>query len=151
MPPFPEIIYGEGDFLERQDAPPTNNHVLGAFTSPLDPNEFSVVAVLRLKDFAALLTGDIDQDNINKMANEGLISKVEYLKVPHHGSKNGLTQELIAAGQPEIAVISVGKNGQGHPHGEILQLLQKAGVPIKRTDQDGEVEVVTDGEKWQIN
>jgi len=73
------------------------------------------------------------------------------LKVSHHGSKFGTTSEWLDIVQPQVAMISVGKNNYGHPAPEVLKLLQDANAKILRTDMDGEVEVTSDGETYSIN
>ena len=131
-------------------SPSINNDVLGAFSSNQSPNDFSIVANLRLGEFDALLTGDIGPKVINDVLATGKIRDIDYIKIPHHGSKNGLTKKLLKASVPEIAVISVGKNPWGHPHKEVLELLERHGLDVYRTDQDGNIEVVTDGKKWWL-
>ena len=77
---------------------------------------------------------------------------MEVLKVPHHGSKNGLTKEMLEAASPGLAIISAGrKNRYGHPHEETLGVLREMGVKILRTDQEGEIEIISDGKSWQVN
>lgn len=139
--------------LSKVEGDSTNNSgngVLGAFDIKGDLNDYSVVAILRLGEFEALLTGDIDPAIIEDIIAEGLVRDVEYIKTPHHGSKNGLTKKLLEASMPEIAVISVGKNPWGHPHQEVIKLLKDYGIKILRTDEDGDVEIITDGEKWWV-
>jgi len=51
-----------------------------------------------------------------------------FLKVPHHGSKTGLDEALIAQVSPTIAFIPVGPNTYGHPANEILDLLRQYGA-----------------------
>ncbi|HOR00545.1 MAG TPA: MBL fold metallo-hydrolase, partial [Anaerolineae bacterium] len=52
---------------------------------------------------------------------------------------------------PQVAVISVGAgNSYGHPTAEVLQRLQAAGAQVLRTDECGDVEVVTDGEQLWV-
>ena len=133
-------------FAER-----SGEKVLGAYTTTRDPNDFSIVAKLRLGDFDALLTGDIGPVVIDDILATGLVKDVEYIKIPHHGSKNGLTTELIYATTPEIAVISVGKNPWGHPHQEILKLLSDESIKTLRTDEVGDIEIITDGNKWWLS
>jgi competence protein ComEC len=118
-----------------------------------DINELSIVANLRFGEFEALLTGDIPPSEIDKLLAAGKITDVEYIKVPHHGSRNGLTHALIEASSPEIAVISVGaKNSYGHPHAEILRMLNERGIRTLRTDEEGDIEVVSDGNRfWLAN
>lgn len=124
--------------------------VLGAATPKVDLNEFSVVQKVSFGDFDALFTGDIEPPAEDLMA-QNLTGGVEILKVPHHGSKNGLDKILLDAAMPKLAVISVGKkNRYGHPHKEALKLLEEGSIRVLRTDLDGEVEVVTDGKKWGL-
>ena len=126
-----------------------DSDVLGAFTTNRDLNDFSIVAILSLGDFDALLTGDVGPEIIPEIIAAGEIKDIEYIKVPHHGSKNGLTQELLDASMPEVAVISVGKNNSyGHPNEEILKMLSDKNIKIERTDEMGDIEIITDGESW---
>jgi competence protein ComEC len=114
-------------------------------------NDYSVVTILRLGEFEALLTSDISPGGIEKILAAGKIHQVEYIKIPHHGSKNGLTEGLLDAASPQIAVISVGANNSyGHPHEEILQMLKQKKVRILRTDEAGDIEIITDGKAWWL-
>jgi competence protein ComEC len=144
-----DIVWPSDDFQVAAGGVSGGN-ILGAFTSKKDPNDFSVVANLRLGEFDALLTGDIGLKVVSEIIRTGKVRDVEYIKVPHHGSKNGLTKELLDVATPEIAVISVGKNSFGHPHKEILDLLKEYDIHSKRTDEDGDVEVISDGKSWWI-
>jgi competence protein ComEC len=127
------------------------NQVLGAYTTDLDPNEFSVITYLKYQNFDALFTGDTDRAIQDLLLSNSAVTDIEYLKVPHHGSKNGLTRELLEATSPELAVISNGKkNRYGHPHPEILKMLNEKNINTLRTDEIGNVEVVSDGEHYWI-
>lgn len=142
-------MHTSGDISGR--ASQSGSGVLGAFATKEDPNKFSVVAVLRFKNFDALLTGDIGTEISDVVAQE-LMNKskrpIEYIKVPHHGSKNGLTRSLLETAQSEVAVISVGKNNSyGHPHEEVLKMLQDEEIKILRTDQLGDIAVESDGKQ----
>ncbi len=144
-----DIVWPTNDFQTAAGSISGGN-ILGAFTTKKDPNDFSVVANLRLGEFDALLTGDIGPKIISEIIQTGKVREVEYIKIPHHGSKNGLTKELLEIASPEVAVISVGKNSFGHPHKETLNLLKEYDIRIKRTDQDGDIEVTSDGKSWWI-
>jgi competence protein ComEC len=68
------------------------------------------------------------------------IKNITFIKVPHHGSKNGLTKKFLSLINPAIAVISVGKNNAyGHPAKEVLEMLKAQKVKIKRTDEEGNI------------
>lgn len=119
-----------------------------------EDNAYSIVSLLSFGNFKALLTGDMTSEVSDSLAVSQLAlsanRRVQYLKVPHHGSKNGLTENLLSATQPKVAVISVGKNSYGHPHEETLKILRNYDIKILRTDEVGDVEVVSDGEKYWI-
>jgi competence protein ComEC len=74
------------------------------------------------------------------------------LKVGHSGSKTSTTPEFLAEVSPGAAVISVGENSYGHPSGEVLNRLEeKLGAGnIFRTDQQGTIEFITDGERLWV-
>ncbi len=61
------------------------------------------------------------------------------VKVPHHGSVDGLVAELYSGGPKSVAVISVGPNSYGHPSPAVMDCLESAGVPVFRTDRRGAV------------
>ncbi|MBN1168343.1 MBL fold metallo-hydrolase [Candidatus Woesebacteria bacterium] len=117
--------------------------VLGDHTSNEDPNEFSLVTLITFEDFDILLTGDIGPEVSNIIAEkikDGRYNDIEVLKVPHHGSKNGMTEKFLDVVSPDMAIISVGKDNRfGHPNKEILEMLVRKGITIYRTDEIGEV------------
>jgi competence protein ComEC len=114
-------------------------------------NDLSIVTILTFKNFEAILTGDIEEKGIKEMIEKGALRDVEYIKVPHHGSRNGLTPSLLEATTPEVAVISVGEeNSYGHPHEDVLKMLTKFGVKYFRTDEQGDVVVTSDGGSWRL-
>ncbi len=149
-----DIVHPSSEFLAQNVNNFSDNggeDVLGAFTTKNDPNDFSIVAILRFGEFDAFLTGDIGPGVIDDVLATGLIDDVEYIKTPHHGSKNGLTLELLEASMPEVAVISAGKDNRfGHPHKEILEMLESKGIEIFRTDEMGDVEIVSNGSEYWI-
>lgn len=106
----------------------------------------SVETLITFKSFTALLTGDSQADElIDGLQNNKSLS-ISVLQVPHHGSASGLSREVVQQLRPVLGVISVGKNNRyGHPNPFTLALLREADVPIKRTDQNGDVEIVSDG------
>src|SRR3954471_23596212 len=72
------------------------------------------------------------------------------LKLAHHGSKNGTDSRWLSLVKPRLAVISVGaSNDYGHPNPQTLTLLSRARIPFLRTDQDGTIEIRSDGKHWE--
>lgn len=126
-----------------------------AFLNETSPNgvigekkEFaSLITEIAYKNFTVLLTGDSQANELKSALAVGVVP-IAVLQVPHHGSASGLDQEVLQRARPKLAVISVGKNNRyGHPRPEILKILRDNDIKILRTDQDGEVEIVTDGYK----
>ncbi|PJE69855.1 hypothetical protein COU97_02895 [Candidatus Shapirobacteria bacterium CG10_big_fil_rev_8_21_14_0_10_48_15] len=124
-----------------------SDEILGAATIKDDFNETSIVTLLSFGSFDAFLSGDIGFDTEGQLVLEGLPT-VEVIKVAHHGSKYSSSEAFLQAVSPEVAVISVGKNSFGHPTEEVLQKLRNLEIKILRTDQDGSIEIVSDGKSW---
>lgn len=116
-------------------------------------NEFaSLINLVSYGSFKLLLTGDTQADELSEAIKQYSLSDLSLLQVPHHGSKTGLSLEILDLLKPKVAVISVGKNNRyGHPTPFVLDLLEKAQIKILRTDQNGEIEVISDGKTWQVN
>ncbi len=142
--PSREFIAQNSTFLEST----SSDRVLGSYTTRADPNVFSIVAILSFGDFDGLFTGDITPEAIEEIIKSGQLKDVDFIKIPHHGSKNGLTSSLLEVTSPEISVISAGRNNRyGHPHQETLGLLRERNIQILRTDEVGDIEIVTDGKE----
>lgn len=127
------------------------------FSAANETNLYSVVYRLSFKNFSGLFPGDVPPEISDELAANWSMGTVNYIKVPHHGSVNGLTENLLKATMPndlpagrQVAVISLGKNPWGFPRPEILAMLSKYNFNVLRTDQMGDIEVVTDGEKYWL-
>ncbi|MDP1710269.1 MAG: hypothetical protein Q8L28_01510 [bacterium] len=133
--------------------PHSKDLVVGVNPSDVDPNLFSIVYLLNYGQFKGIFTGDMDPGTSESLASNWTKGSVNYIKVPHHGSKNGMTENLLKRLVPRVGVISVGRNNTyGHPHKEIMEMLKKYNVKTYRTDNDGEVEIVTNGKDfWKKN
>ena len=109
-----------------------------------DPNLLCLVLVARWRHFSMLLTGDAEAESVP--IDPG---PVDVLKVAHHGSEDAGLDELLERSVPKLAVISVGAgNPFGHPAGPTVADLSEHGVPIMRTDRQGEIEIEADGSHW---
>jgi len=129
----------------------SNNNTLGSSIVG-DLNDYCLVFFLRYGSFDAVFTGDAD-NRVEANYTGGVLAdnSIEVLKVPHHGSRTGMTKAFIDWLAPSLAVISVGKNHYGHPAKEAFDFLNSVGAKIFRTDQHGDVEVVSDGTHWLVN
>jgi beta-lactamase superfamily II metal-dependent hydrolase len=109
-----------------------------------DTNDFSIVGRFSYGDVDLLLTGDIS-DKIENYLLQKYNLKSEILKVAHHGSKYSTGDVFLQSVTPEVAVISVGKNSYGHPTEEVLDRLWKYDIKTLRTDKNGNIKIISDG------
>ncbi|HEU4738118.1 MAG TPA: ComEC/Rec2 family competence protein [Solirubrobacterales bacterium] len=111
--------------------------VTGPLLSPPDPNQLALVIEARWRDFTMLLTADAEAESVPIGS-----GPVDVLKVAHHGSEDAGLGPLLDRIRPQLAVISVGSsNPYGHPAPPTLAMLERHGVPVLRTDEDGAVEI----------
>ena len=114
---------------------------------PSDLNDVSIVMRLTYGNFCAYLTGDLPKELLEPLIDR----QCQVLKVVHHGSHTGTSDKLLAEINPQLAVIQVGKNNKfGHPHKEVLDLLNAHHVQILRNDLMGTIEVDSDGREYEI-
>jgi competence protein ComEC len=72
----------------------------------------------------------------------GVDLRADILKVPHHGSAYS-DPAFLAAVHASVALVSVGRdNDYGHPSPVLLRELAQLGVPLHRTDTEGDLAVV---------
>ena len=128
--------------------------------APGSGNDHSLVLDMRYGDVEVLYTGDISGEVEKQIVDsweEGLFEedasgektsgekvkegeKTRILKCPHHGSRYSCSHELLEWFDPDVTVISCGKNNTyGHPHREALERLENQGTKIYRTDEGGAV------------
>ena len=115
-----------------------------------DLNDTSIVLKVTYQNVSFLLTGDASTKVEDSLDRKDLESTV--LKVGHHGSSTATNEEFLNLVNPKYAVISVGKNNQyEHPHTTVLNTLASHNITTYRTDEDGTIQMITDGVNIEIN
>ncbi len=82
-----------------------------------------------------LLPGDAEAEALEPLG----LGPCAIVELPHHGSRGGLDDRLLAELAPRLALVSVGPNSFGHPTPAMLALMADHGVPLLRTDRSGDV------------
>lgn len=132
----------------------------GELLSQMSPNgligesgeQASLESILTYGRFSTFLTGDSQALELEEMLKLIQHDNLDVLQAPHHGSKTGLSQEILDILSPKIVAISVGENNKyGHPAPFILDLLKSNNIKIFRTDQNGDIEIISDGKNYWIN
>ncbi|EPX63120.1 hypothetical protein D187_006530 [Cystobacter fuscus DSM 2262] len=113
-----------------------------------DANSNSIVARLTYGGTSFLFMGDAEAETEAALLARPVDLRATVLKVAHHGGRYSSTAPFLAAVRPQAAVISCGVgNEYGHPTAEVLQRLGAQGARVLRTDRDGEVLAVSDGDR----
>lgn len=103
-------------------------------------NDNSLVTYLKYQDYTFLFMGDASKLKEEDVIKKYKLTKIDFLKVGHHGSKTSSGKEFINFVTPQYAVISVGrKNKYGHPNKETLESLENS--QIYRTDTMGTIKI----------
>ncbi len=143
------IELGKGAIMEVLNPPATP---FSGTESDIDNN--SVVLLLSDNDVCFLLSGDIMREAEWELLRQRSRVASTLIKVPHHGSDTSTTSEFLAVVEPEVAVISCGAGNRfGHPDTAVLSRLEKkiGRGNIYRTDLQGTIDFITDGEKlWVV-
>ena len=114
-------------------------------------NDDSVVLDVRHGDVALLLTGDIGAEVERAIVPALRPARIRILKVAHHGSRTSTSEALLAAWQPQIALVSAGRgNTFGHPTREVLARLESVGATVFSTDRHGQITVESDGTRVHV-
>lgn len=136
--PKKDIVFDDGLILDLVWPP---KETFG--TQPKKVNDTSIVLRALYGSSALLLTGDIEGKAEREILKTGANLRSTVLKIAHHGSKTSTSTGFLLAVNPDLAVISVGKDNLfGHPHWEVMNRLKNAGVEVWRTDAMGEIDLV---------
>jgi len=121
--------------------------ILGPLHRAEDSNDNSIVLKVSFGATSFLFTGDAERAEEQDLLNAGVNLQSTVLKVGHHGSDTSTSYPFLRAVAPQYAVISVGAgNSYGHPTEAVLSRLRDADVTTFRTDMQGEITAVSDGQ-----
>jgi competence protein ComEC len=144
-----EIDLGSGIKLEVLNPPES---LFEETSHDVDNN--GVVLKLTWGKVSFLFTADIREEAEFELIGQRANLKSTVLKVAHHGSSTSTSRQFLAAVDPEVAVICVGAdNPFGHPSPEVMyRLIERVGEDnVYRTDEDGTIEFITDGESLWVS
>lgn len=143
----PVIVPAAGDTLPLGDAKIT---VVSPIKQYKDANDMSIVLRIDYGNHSFLLCGDAGEAVEKALIKAGAALDVDVLKVAHHGSDSATTPAFVNAVTPRYAVISCSAR-YDNPDQDVLQALY--GVPlcdVLRTDINGDVVIVSDGDKLTV-
>ncbi len=110
-------------------------------------NNHAIVMRLDMGAVSFLLPGDIETPIERNLVFSQAILTATVLKSPHHGSNSSSSEIFLEAVHPQWVVISVGQDNHfGEPNAQVLERYTQHGYAVLRTDEDGTIELVTDGQ-----
>ena len=113
-----------------------------------DTNDYSIIIKLTVGNKTFLFTGDAPTSAILD-SNPG---HIDVLKLSHHGSRTGTTEQLIRKLSPTYAVVSYAlDNSYGHPMQSVLNALHKHSVEVWGTGANGTITITCDGTNIDIS
>ncbi len=111
-----------------------------------DYNNSSMSLKLVFGSTSFLFTGDAESRLEKEMLSGGYNLDSDVFQAGHHGSSTSNKKSFVNAVSPEYAVISCGEdNRYGHPHKESLEVFEKCGAEILRTDEMSDIVLLSDG------
>ncbi|MBQ3100449.1 MAG: MBL fold metallo-hydrolase [Clostridia bacterium] len=159
---FEDLLLGiDDEGSELITAHPGDTYTVGGLTlnifAPIecDPDNLNNCSIVMRVDYgetSMLFSGDAEKAaELEVYERYGNELDCDIYKVAHHGSSTSNCDEFFSAASPDLALISCGiGNSYGHPHREIVDMLNEKGITVRRTDVDGNVVVATDGEKYWL-
>jgi len=112
-------------------------------------NDNSNVLYLKLENFNFLFMGDAGEAKEKDILEKYSLKDINFLKVGHHGSDTSTSKNFIKKINPDISIISVGKNNRyGHPKDSVLNTLSNS--KVYRTDLEGTIEISLNKSKYKI-
>ena len=176
---IPILYIKEGDMLQEGELRMICLHPALGYL-PSSSNDYSTVLSVTYREFDMLLTGDLEKkgedllvrqfqtlnskgsmDSLNPMDSLKPMNSLpsvtlpvtdyDVLKVAHHGSQTSTSEALLQIIQPEISLISCGKdNIYGHPHKALLERLNQVESNVKITFESGAITIKTDGNTLKL-
>jgi competence protein ComEC len=118
----------------------------------LSSNDKSGILKVVYGNNSFLFVGDCEyQGEYYLAANFSRILDSDVLKVGHHGSETGSSENFLKLVLPKIALISAGiKNKFDHPSEKVIDNLNRINSKILRTDHSGAVLLQSDGNEIKI-
>lgn len=115
-------------------------------------NNHSIYLKMTVNRVSFLFTGDGEYEAEDYLINKGYDLSANILKVGHHGSKSSTFYPFLKRVNPDVAIVTVGKNNAyGLPAQNVMNRIAIFGSKIYRTDYHGTVRVFTDGRTYDVS
>lgn len=127
--------------------------VLGPVNQISDLNNMSAICKISVGITDVMVLGDAETKELKTVyqyASNPDIFESEILVMGHHGSRTSLYYDFLYAVNPEVALISCGRdNSYGHPHEETIDYLEDSAIEYWRTDYTGSIVYRIDADGYE--
>jgi competence protein ComEC len=109
-------------------------------------NDSSIGLIVEFGAFRASLLGD-SEPALQAWwldRHSDLLGRVNVHKASHHGSRKGDTPEMIRRLRPEVVVVGT-EAGSRYPHADMVEMYERGGAAVLRTDLHGTVRLRVSG------
>lgn len=111
-------------------------------------NENSIMTLISYNNFDELFMGDAGIEAFEFVKGKIPSSKVEVLKVGHHGANGVVSNEMLNTLKPDVSIVSTGQNKFGHPTKVTLDTLRN--TDIYRTDKHNSIKVSVKSQNYNV-
>ncbi len=109
-----------------------------------DLNQSSLVELVRMNGLVFLLMGDADEGTEKAILKEYGALHCDVLKLSHHGSKTGTSEDFLNQVRPQFAIVSAGDYSlYHHPSPETVQKLLQRHIPYWNTKEEGDITFIS--------
>ncbi|HEX6922436.1 MAG TPA: MBL fold metallo-hydrolase [Bacillales bacterium] len=109
-------------------------------------NNNSLVLKLTYGKNRFLFMGDASEVSENEIMAKEIDVQADVIKIGHHGGDHGTSESFLKKVDPDYAVITSEKGDKHFPSGKVIDRLKERDVTVFRSDQQGTIIAVSDGE-----
>lgn len=114
-------------------------------------NDLSIALILDIGSICFVLTGDMESNSELAVVSSGMTRDCDVLKAGHHGSKSSSIPQFVEHFQPEIIVVSAGKNNSyNHPSPQVMEYFSQQNMQVFQTATSGSIHFVSNGTAYWL-
>lgn len=110
-------------------------------------NDYSIITNISYGAYKFLFAGDAEEERLSEFIN-GNTLKYDFVKMPHHGRYDKLTETFLESISPQYAAITCSEKKE--PEEGVLKILERLNIKTFLTS-NGEVVINSDGKTLSVN
>ncbi|MCC0627985.1 MULTISPECIES: ComEC/Rec2 family competence protein [unclassified Clostridioides] len=110
-------------------------------------NDYSIITSINYGAHKFLFSGDAEEKRLAEFIGENTL-KYDFVKIPHHGRYDKLTEAFLESISPKYAVITCSEKKE--PDEDVLKILKKLNIKTFLTS-NGDIVIKSDGKTLSVN